>query len=169
MLAVLCSCVSPGSLADLVQSNQECSEKLFSSIPQLHTMTLMTTCCCLSPHFMQMLGFRSQTEKLVAFGCLWKAEEVVWGTNGWRTGHKSRYLAHVSSCLLGSRMIQGCLYLRVWQPCLTCPCLPGVTKRSHVMLRAPRWYGGESCSVVLSSCCRRQHGEEGSRQKDNSK
>lgn len=50
-LAVVCGCVNPGLLAELVQSKLECSEKPFGlcCIPQLCAVTLRTACCCLSP------------------------------------------------------------------------------------------------------------------------
>lgn len=54
MLAVSCSCVSPGLLAELVQSNQDCYGKLFNSIPQRHAVTLNTTCWRLFPPFRKL-------------------------------------------------------------------------------------------------------------------
>lgn len=52
-LAVLCACVNPGLLAELVQSKLECSEKPFRccSVLQLRAVMPKTACCCLPPHF----------------------------------------------------------------------------------------------------------------------
>lgn len=39
---------------------------------------------------------------------------------GLRLGSERRYFAAVLNRLQGSRMLQGCLFLGVWQLCLTC-------------------------------------------------
>lgn len=87
---------------------------------------------------------------------------------GLRLGSKRRYFAAGSKRLQGSRMLHGRLCLGVWQPCLTCLCLPRATKRGHGLPRAPLRCGGESCGAgaTLSSRCRRPTGR---RQKDHSK
>lgn len=73
-LAVVCGCVNPGLLAELVQSKLECSEKPFGlcCIPQLCAVTLRTACCCLSPPSFHpqiplRLGFHSHTGGSAAF------------------------------------------------------------------------------------------------------
>lgn len=50
-LAVLCGCVNPGLLAELVQSKLERSEKPFRrcAVCQLRAVTLSAACCCFSP------------------------------------------------------------------------------------------------------------------------
>lgn len=72
-LAVVCGCVNPGLLAELVQSKLECSEKPFGlcSIPQLCAVTLRTACRCLSlpfpPQIPLRLGFHSRAGGSAAF------------------------------------------------------------------------------------------------------
>ena len=87
-LAVLCGCVNPSLLAELVQSKLECSEKPFRrcSVLQLRAVTLRTACCCLSPILSpnsSAAGFHWHAGESAAFECLWEMEDVVCKANGW--------------------------------------------------------------------------------------
>lgn len=128
-LAVLCGCVSPSLLAELVQSKQECSEEPFSlcSVPQSVQWHSGQHAAALAPTSSPNSSPAGISFTSAAFECFWEMEDEACGANGW-----SRAQA--------GKQEEVCL-------CLTCPCLPGTMKRDHVVLRALCWCSGESCAV----------------------